>query len=616
LRHVTRFFIAALLKWIYLAWVVTMASEMDSAAQQNLMELPVTPKHSTFFCRNHSPTLALLVLFACQLLMMPRASAATANGLHTVGSQSATYSVLYQPTPLANNLTMVAAATGDLYGFSLSNNNVVRIKLNGESSLVHTFSATEGWVDTAISAPGGNVYGETVGTYAPAGTQPWSIIYRIDQNGAYSLLHVFAPVDNPGTVSSPYINADGAGSAVLVVDTTGTLYGAKVAGGSNGNGTLFKIAPDGQFTLLHTFSAADPNTFSNADGADPYGLLLGADGSVYGMTISGGKHGKGTFFKINADSSLSTVYSFDNKLPGFNGYVIAGRDGNFYGTAGGVAHSLSPQGQTKRLFASASMALGRLIQGSDGNFYGVESPRLFRYGPQAIFRLTPSGRHTVLHKFDRNGWSYDCAVLFLHCDLFNGQTNFDGWHSALVLNSDGAFYGVAYAGGADEGGLIYKVTEDGSFSVLFAFGSASGGRPGSLAQGIDGNLYGTIDSNAIFKLQPHGPMTVSASFSPSTVEVGGKTALTWNSTGAESCQILSVDLGLRPQPGDTTATSGSLPLTAPRQLNIELGDGYGIDISQDLSRDYIAEIQCTAADGSLANALAQLRLPGWYLANP
>jgi uncharacterized repeat protein (TIGR03803 family) len=56
----------------------------------------------------------------------------------------------------------------------------------------------------------------------------------------------------------------------------GNLYGTTVAGGANGNGTVFKISSAGALTTLHSFTDTDGNA--------PSALVLATDGNFYGTT--------------------------------------------------------------------------------------------------------------------------------------------------------------------------------------------------------------------------------------------------------------------------------------------------------------------------------------------
>ena len=116
-------------------------------------------------------------------------------------------------------------------------------------------------------------------------------------------------------------NAYGPGPQ-LAEDANGNLFGTTTSGGANGFGTVFKLAKDGVFTSLFDFGGTN--------GSFPFGLMSGADGNFYGVTIYGGNNltgpagasattGDGTIFKITPGGVLTTLYYFN----GTNGH---GRD--------------------------------------------------------------------------------------------------------------------------------------------------------------------------------------------------------------------------------------------------------------------------------------------------
>ena len=75
----------------------------------------------------------------------------------------------------------------------------------------------------------------------------------------------------------------------LVRGADGNFYATASSGGASGDGTVFKITPQGALTVLHNFSGGD--------GYTPYGVLVqGSDGNLYGTTTRGG--GSGTVFRL------------------------------------------------------------------------------------------------------------------------------------------------------------------------------------------------------------------------------------------------------------------------------------------------------------------------------
>src|ERR1035441_582796 len=73
------------------------------------------------------------------------------------------------------------------------------------------------------------------------------------------------------------------------------------------------------------------------DGADPYaGLVQGKDGYLYGTTAGGGTNNDGTVFKISTNGSLISLHSFVGTNDGLNPQAgLVQGDGYFYGTAPG-----------------------------------------------------------------------------------------------------------------------------------------------------------------------------------------------------------------------------------------------------------------------------------------
>ncbi len=76
-----------------------------------------------------------------------------------------------------------------------------------------------------------------------------------------------------------------------------------------------------------------------------------------------------------------------------------------------------------------------------------------------------------------------------------GASGSDGVNpGGLILGSDGNFYGTTSRGGSSDDGTIYRITPDGTETVLYDFGSVSGDGENpyaGLIQGSDGNFYGT-----------------------------------------------------------------------------------------------------------------------------
>jgi uncharacterized repeat protein (TIGR03803 family) len=159
--------------------------------------------------------------------------------------------------------------------------------------------------------------------------------------------------------------------------------------------------------------------------------------------------------------------------------------------------------------ADGTQPFGPLIQDADGNLYGVArsggdlscaDPQVPDSGCGTVFKLSKSKVLTVLHTF--HGGS-------------DGSTPQPG----LFMDILGNLYGTTFQGGKSERGLVFKVSQNGGYTVLHRFTQKEGRNPnGGLVSDLAGNLYGTAqlggghDLGSIFQLSSGGGLTVLHSF--------------------------------------------------------------------------------------------------------
>lgn len=165
----------------------------------------------------------------------------------------------------------------------------------GDTILLNFTGLTNGtYPQGSLISDGIFLYGMT----AQGGTNDYGTIFKIKPDGTgYFKLLDFA---STGTANgySPF------GSLISV----GTfLYGMTNGGGSNNQGTIFKIMPDGTgYSKLLDFDLQ-----SGPNGSAPMGTLITDGAFLYGVTKYGGINGKGTIFKIKPDGTeYSKVFDF------------------------------------------------------------------------------------------------------------------------------------------------------------------------------------------------------------------------------------------------------------------------------------------------------------------
>jgi uncharacterized repeat protein (TIGR03803 family) len=230
---------------------------------------------------------------------------------------------------------LVQGTDGNFYGTTSEGGTeafgaVFKMTPNGVVTLLHSFGYTADGADPysgLIQATDGNFYGTTwvggEGTYGGGGT-----VFKITPEGMLTTVYNFCEEGFCADGASP--------AATLVQGTDGDFYGTTESGGPDlhDHGTVFKIDSGGTLTTLHGFAG------SPSDGSQPFaGLIQAADGNFYGTTQRGGTNNDGTVFKIDSSGSLSILHSFagtDGMKP--DAALVQGTDGNFYGTtqAGGA----------------------------------------------------------------------------------------------------------------------------------------------------------------------------------------------------------------------------------------------------------------------------------------
>jgi uncharacterized repeat protein (TIGR03803 family) len=232
---------------------------------------------------------------------------------------------------------------------------------------------------------------------------------------------------------------------------------------------------------------------SATSGVNPEGLTLGTDGNFYGTTQVFGSGQYGTLYKLTPEGSFTLLHSFsgfgDGQYP--DSPPIEGSDGNFYGTTFGVFGL----GSTIYKYEPSSGALTTIftfdpLQGKEIAGQLLQGSDGYLYG--VAFAGGPQDSGTVF-KISTSGD-------FVFSRSFNGATDGGNPVGPLIEASDGFFYGMTYLGGYPKFngyGTIFKMDRDGNVSVFFTFvPNVTAAYPsGGLIQGSDGFLYGALSEN-------------------------------------------------------------------------------------------------------------------------
>lgn len=223
---------------------------------------------------------------------------------------------------------LVRDKRNNFYGITTSGGpsgagTVFKYSATGRFKVLHAFTGADGFSPQGrlLQDKAGNLYGVTM----QGGASNYGTVYKLTPKGILTTLYDFTG------------GADGGyPSGGLDSDKAGNLCGAtNLAGnGSAPFGTVFRLAPDGTLTTLHTFTGG-------ADGGFPEGDILQSGGKLYGTTSGGGSSGNfGVVYEVDAASGAETVLHTFADSDGANPEAgVTAHHGLLYGTASaGGAH--------------------------------------------------------------------------------------------------------------------------------------------------------------------------------------------------------------------------------------------------------------------------------------
>lgn len=333
-------------------------------------------------------------------------------------------------------------------------------------------------------------------------------------DATYSVLHDFAGGANDGDDS-------GAG---VTLDDLGNIYGTTDFGGAHSDGVVFKLAPDGTQTILHSFAGSDGQ---NPDG----GVLLMPNGALFGTAEGGGTGNSGVIFRISGNGDYKVLHNFSADEGEFiRGDLIRDKQGNLYGTA--LFGGANGDGTVFKYGFDGSFTVLHAFNGDDGEFpeHGVVSDREGNlYGVTAfggasddgsVYKLAPDGTLTTLHSF-------------------SGGADGGFLYGGLDIDKDGNLYGSTADGGANGHGTVFKIASDGTLTTLYDFtGASDGGSPQGDMLRVGDDLYSTASEGGdpscqcgtVYRLTSKGKLKVLHAFTGS--DGGGYSAGVTKSDGA------------------------------------------------------------------------------------
>jgi uncharacterized repeat protein (TIGR03803 family) len=214
-------------------------------------------------------------------------------------------------------------SAGNLYGTAVNGGAtqyggvVFQLDTTGHLTVLHAFTGGSDGANPyagVIRDAEGNLYGTTLS----GGNMGLGVVYKVAKTGNETVLHSFSGSDG----ANPF--------GGLIRDSAGNLYGTTLEGGPWGAGTVYKLDPQGGLTTLYSFTGA-------ADGAYPHsGVVRDSAGNLYGTAWGPSNSGLGVVYKVDPNGQETVLYSFTGGIDGgtpFAGVVLGA--GTLYGVTEG-----------------------------------------------------------------------------------------------------------------------------------------------------------------------------------------------------------------------------------------------------------------------------------------
>ncbi len=199
-------------------------------------------------------------------------------------------------------LSLVAGNDGFLYGTMSTAQNtggaIFKLSPAGDFTVLHEFGGSTGTspVPSLLSFDG-SFYG-LEGLPEPS-------IFRISPAGDFS--YVLLPASDRSEFSD--MIEDGNGDLIVT---------------SPSSNTVLRVTKPGVTTVLHTFSPATEGSF-------PTKLVFGPDGHVCGVTNSDGAYSAGTIYGLASDGGFLVLHQLDQDTDGYNASALVSDVGRILG---------------------------------------------------------------------------------------------------------------------------------------------------------------------------------------------------------------------------------------------------------------------------------------------
>ena len=397
--------------------------------------------------------------------------------------EAVTYEVVAElraPGPLRPKGALVPLPDAGLIGTSREGGinqcgTVYRVTPKGEITVIHRFTPGKDGIlhphqpeAGLIEGPDGWFHGTTQGGDIAENTRigEGGATFRIKLDGQYEVTSYLNAGGGKQTGGTP--------EAPLFFTRTGRLLGTARNLGPGGYGSVFEVLPNGSAKALVGFTGND--------GPHPGSVVVSSvvedsKGNILGTTVTGGRHGYGTIFRIDLEGKHETLVHFTGATgdaPGSNcrAALTPLSDGSFLGTTAnggakgsGTVFHFTPPTQIRTIVnlpdreraLLGTFPVAPLIDGGDGWFYGTAAR-----GGKPIEAITKLDLKSA-----SNGKTFNGTIFRVRLDgTAETLVDFTGCSGSapgrepsgpLARGNDGHLYGTTYHGGSEDRGVIYRL---------------------------------------------------------------------------------------------------------------------------------------------------------------
>lgn len=293
---------------------------------------------------------------------------------------------------LVNNVFYGITAEGGTH----NHGTIYKINPDGTGFAVlysfHSSTGDDSHGRLTLSSGGNKLFGMT----KSGGSGTLGVIFSYDISSTnYDVLHNFTGSATDGsTTDHGYLTRSG-----------DTIFGMTQLGGANNEGVLFSMKEDGSnFQLLHSFG-------TGTDGSFPYGSLALSNGFLYGTTREGGTNDNGTVFRISTSGAdYETLHSLNRAVTGEFPIdnVVLNPEGShlyFFSQRGGVydTSGTNSYGTINMLYDLKSIGIQTISSSIPDRFHLEQNyPNPFNPSTNIKFSLTDAS-HVSLKVYDISG---------------------------------------------------------------------------------------------------------------------------------------------------------------------------------------------------------------------